>query len=43
VAPLADALGRKAHTLDWDWRPAGRAVLLLAVLVRMAQDVAGCA
>ena len=41
VAPLADALERKAHALDWDWRPAGRAVLALAVLVRLAQDVAG--
>ncbi len=41
VAPLADALERKAHALDWDWRPAGRAVLTLAVLVRLAQDVAG--
>jgi hypothetical protein len=41
VAPLADALEKKAHALDWDWRPAGRAVLTLAVLARLAQDVAG--
>jgi hypothetical protein len=41
VTPLAEALGRKAHALDWDWRPTGRSVLTLAVLVRLAQDVAG--
>jgi hypothetical protein len=40
VAVLADALDRKGHTLRWDWQAAGRALLQLAVLVRMAQDLA---
>jgi hypothetical protein len=40
VAGLADSLGQKGHTPRWDWQPAGRALLELAVLVRLAQDLA---
>ena len=40
VAPLADALESKAHALDWDCRPAGRAVLELAVLVLLRERIA---
>ncbi len=36
---LADELDRKAHDLRWDWRPAGRAALRLAVLLRLAEDL----
>jgi hypothetical protein len=40
VGVLAEALGRKSHTLSWDWQAAGRALLELAVLARLAQDLA---
>jgi hypothetical protein len=40
IAPLAEALEQKSHTLRWDWRAAGQQLLQLAVLVRMAQDLA---
>jgi hypothetical protein len=40
VALLAEALGRKSHTLNWDWQGAGQALLELTVLARMAQDMA---
>jgi hypothetical protein len=40
AALLADALEQKRHTLTWDWQRAGRVVLELAVLARMAQDLA---
>jgi hypothetical protein len=40
VAALAEALGRKSHTLNWDWQEAGWALLGLAVLARTAQDLA---
>jgi hypothetical protein len=36
---LAELLEQKAHTLRWDWRPAARLVLHLAVLLRLAWDV----
>jgi hypothetical protein len=41
VRVLAEALAHKAHTLRWDPGPAGRAVLELAALARLAQDLAG--
>jgi hypothetical protein len=40
VAILAEALARKSHTLSWDWQAAGRALLELALLTRVAQDLA---
>ncbi|HEY7309153.1 MAG TPA: hypothetical protein VH643_07250 [Gemmataceae bacterium] len=40
LAPLADALDQKSHTLQWDWRTAARLLLHVGVLARMAQDVA---
>src|SRR5262249_55375053 len=40
VAVLGAALGSKSHTLSWDAQSAGRALLELTVLVRMAQDLA---
>jgi hypothetical protein len=40
VAVIAEALARKSHTLNWDWQAAGRGLLQLSVLVRMAQDLA---
>jgi hypothetical protein len=40
VAPLAEALQRRSHTVRWDWEAAGRVLLALAVVVRMAQDLA---
>ena len=32
VAVLADLLGGKSHTLNWDWQAAGQALLQIAVL-----------
>lgn len=40
AAALADALEQKGHTLHWDWQPGARIVLELAVLLRMAHDLA---
>jgi hypothetical protein len=40
VAVLTEVLGRKGHTLNWDWQAAGRILLELTVLARMAQDLA---
>jgi hypothetical protein len=37
---LADALEQKAHELRWDGRPSAAVVLRLAVLLRMAEDLA---
>ncbi len=37
---LAEALESKAHTLRWDAKPAARLVLAIALLFRLAQDVA---
>ena len=37
---LAEALEQKAHDLRWDWRPSAAVVLGLAVVLRMAQDLA---
>jgi hypothetical protein len=39
TAPLAEALERKAHVLDWDWRTPAQALLRLVVLTRTAQDL----
>jgi hypothetical protein len=39
AAALAGALEKKSHTLEWDWREAGRALLRLAVATRMALDL----
>jgi len=39
AARLADELEAKSRTLRWDWRPASEAVLRLAVLGRLAQDL----
>jgi hypothetical protein len=41
VAGLTDALAQKAHTPHWDPRPAAAALLRLAVLARLAQDLVG--
>ena len=41
VTALAEVLERKSHTLNWEWQAAGRALLGLAVLTRMGQDLAG--
>jgi hypothetical protein len=40
VTALAAALEKKSHVVRWDWQAAGRAVLRLAALVRLAQDLA---
>jgi hypothetical protein len=40
VAALAAALEQKPHDLHWDWRAAGRGLLQLAALLRLAQDLA---
>jgi hypothetical protein len=40
VAALAAALGQKPHDLRWDWREAGRCLLRLGALTRLAQDLA---
>jgi hypothetical protein len=40
VGVVAEALAKKSHTLNWDWQAAGRSLLQLSVLVRMAQDLA---
>jgi hypothetical protein len=40
LAPLAETLEQKSHTLQWDWRTAGRHLLRVGVLARLAQDVA---
>jgi hypothetical protein len=40
VSPLADALEQKSHTLRWDERTAGRHLLQVAALVRLAGDLA---
>jgi hypothetical protein len=39
VAELASLLSQKSHTLRWDWQPAARALLRLAVLARASQDL----
>jgi hypothetical protein len=39
VGEVAQALEEKTHVLRWDWRAAGRALLKLAVLLRLIQDV----
>jgi hypothetical protein len=39
AARLADQLETKSRTLQWDWRPASDAVLRLATLARLAQDL----
>jgi hypothetical protein len=39
AAALAGALEKKSHTLEWDWREAGRALLRLAVVTRLALDL----
>ena len=39
VAVLAEMLERKSHVLSWDWQAAGRALLQIAVLSRMALDL----
>jgi hypothetical protein len=39
LAPLAEALEQKSHTLHWDWRSAGQPLLQVAVLLRMAGDL----
>ena len=39
AARLADELERKSRTLQWDWRPASDAVLRLAAMARLAQDL----
>ena len=41
VARLAADFARKGHTLNWDWQAAGRILLELGVLTRVAQDLAG--
>jgi hypothetical protein len=41
VTRLAAALEQKRHALHWDWRPAARLVLRLAVLARLALDLVG--
>ncbi len=40
LSPLADALEQKSHTLHWDERTAGRHLLQVATLVRLAGDIA---
>jgi hypothetical protein len=40
LTPLADALEQKSHTLQWDWHEAARHLLHIAVVARMAQDLA---
>jgi hypothetical protein len=40
IAPLADALEQKIHTLRWDERTAGLHLLQVATLVRLAGDMA---
>ncbi|HTU22941.1 MAG TPA: hypothetical protein VMG10_33190 [Gemmataceae bacterium] len=39
IAPLAESLEQKRHTLRWDTRAAGQHLLQTAVLARMAQDL----
>lgn len=39
IAPLAEILEQKSHTLRWDARAAGQHLLQAAVLTRMAQDL----
>src|SRR5262249_16823265 len=41
VEVLARALEAKRRTTSWDWQPAGRAALHLAVLTQLAEDLAG--
>jgi hypothetical protein len=41
LAPLAETLERKSHTLHWDAQPAARLALGLAVLTRFSQDLTG--
>lgn len=41
LAPLADTLEQKSHTLHWDERAAGRQLMQAAVLVRMARELMG--
>jgi hypothetical protein len=41
IARLAEALEQKAHTARWESRAAGEALLRVAALVRMAQDLSG--
>jgi hypothetical protein len=40
VGILREMLEKKSHILHWDWEAAGRALLQVAVLVRMALDLA---
>jgi hypothetical protein len=41
VGELAAGLEHKSHSLNWEWQSAGRALLRLAIVVRMAQDLTG--
>jgi hypothetical protein len=39
VRQLADSLEQKTHTLRWDWQPAARSLLQVAVLLRLTRDI----